>query len=181
MVSRSNTQLIAIRGDITKDNGVEAIVNAAKTNLLGGGGVDGAIHRAAGKGLLIECIKLHGCKVGQAKITSAYKLPCKYVIHTPGPKWRGGNFNECELLASCYNSCLQLAVENEIRSIAFPSISTGIYRFPLNMAAEIAVKTVKKFIFDNPGCLDLVNWVLFDDETFNAYEFEIKNSLSGNC
>ena len=165
----STTRIMAVRGDITKDHGVQAIANAANTSLLGGGGVDGAIHRAAGKGLLQECIKLHGCKTGQAKITKAYDLPCEYVIHTPGPVWRGGKANERELLASCYRSCLELAVENNIRSIAFPSISTGVYHFPLEEAARIAVSTVKRFVEEHPDKLDIIKWVLFDDNTYRVY------------
>lgn len=165
----SNTKIIAVRGDITKDQGVQAIANAANTSLLGGGGVDGAIHRAAGKELYLECLKLHGCKTGQAKITKAYNLPCEYVIHTPGPVWIGGKANERELLASCYRSCLELAVKNNIRSIAFPSISTGIYHFPLEEAARIAVGTARSFIEEHPDKLDVIKWVLFDDNTYNVY------------
>lgn len=168
------TEFIAVRGDITKDNDVQAIVNAANTSLLGGGGVDGAIHRAAGSELLEECRLLHGCKTGQAKITGAYKLPCEYVIHTPGPRWNGGKSKEHELLASCYRSCLELAVRKGIRSIAFPSISTGIYRFPLKEAAEIAVRTAKQFVAEHPGELDVIKWVLFDDDTLKAYGDEIE-------
>ena len=163
------TQFIAVRGDITKDHGVQAIVNAANTSLLGGGGVDGAIHRAAGSELLAECRLLHGCKTGQAKITKAYKLPCEYVIHTPGPHWNGGKSKEAELLASCYRSCLELAVENGIKKIAFPSIATGIYSYPLDQAAEIAVKTVKEFVINHPGELNVIKWVLFDDTTLRPY------------
>lgn len=169
------TQFIAARGDITKDHGVQAIVNAANTSLLGGGGVDGAIHRAAGPELLSECRLLNGCKTGQAKITKAYKLPCKYVIHTPGPHWNGGKSKEAELLASCYRSCLELAVENGIRKIAFPSISTGIYSYPLNQAAEIAVKTAKEFVANHPGEMDVIKWVLFDDTTLQAYKSQIEH------
>lgn len=163
-----------VKGDITKDHQVQAIVNAANTSLLGGGGVDGAIHRAAGSELLAECRLLHGCKTGKAKITKAYQLPCEYVIHTPGPHWNGGNSGEHELLASCYQSCLELAVENGIRSIAFPSISTGIYHFPLDEAAVIAIGTAKRFVADHPGELDVVKWVLFDDLTFEVYERELE-------
>ncbi len=174
MAESSKTQFLAVRGDITKDHGVEAIVNAANTSMLGGGGVDGAIHRAAGPELLAECRMLHGCKTGQAKITKAYRLPCKYVIHTPGPIWNGGESQEAELLASCYHSCLKLAVENGIKSIAFPSISTGVYSYPLEQAAEIAVRTAKKFVADHPGKIDVIKWVLFDDRTLKAYEDQIE-------
>ena len=159
----------AVRGDITKINDVDAIVNAANTTLLGGGGVDGAIHRAAGPDLLKECRTLGGCETGKAKITGAYNLPCRYVIHTPGPIWRGGRQGERELLASCYRSCLELAVENEIRKIAFPSISTGVYHFPVKEAADIAVQTARRFAAEHPGSLDLVEWVLFDDHTMQVY------------
>lgn len=159
----------AVRGDITKINDVDAIVNAANTTLLGGGGVDGAIHRAAGPDLLKECRTLGGCETGKAKITGAYNLPCRYVIHTPGPIWRGGRQGERELLASCYRSCLELAVENGIRKIAFPSISTGVYHFPVKEAADIAVQTAKRFAAEHPGSLDLVEWVLFDDHTMQVY------------
>ena len=140
-----------LKGDITKDHGVEAIVNAANTSLLGGGGVDGAIHRAAGKELLAECRMLNGCKTGQAKITGAYNIPCKYIIHTPGPVWNGGRYHEAELLASCYRSCLEIALDKGIRSIAFPSISTGIYGYPLKEAAEIAIGVAREISEENPG------------------------------
>ena len=170
----NQTEFIAVRGDITKHNNVQAIVNAANTSLLGGGGVDGAIHRAAGPKLLEECRLLNGCKTGQAKITGAYNLPCEYIIHTPGPHWNGGKSKEHELLASCYQSCLELAVEKGIRSIAFPSISTGIYRFPVDEAAEIAVRTAKQFAADHPGALDVVKWVLFDDKTLEAYQSQLE-------
>ncbi len=173
------TQIKAVRGDITKNHGVQAIVNAANTSLLGGGGVDGAIHRAAGPELLEECRLLNGCKTGQAKITKAYKLPCEYVIHTPGPRWSGGNSGEAELLASCYRSCLEIAIEKGIRSIAFPSISTGIYGYPLDQAAEIAVSTVMGIVADYPRNLDVIKWVLFDDRTLEVYESWIKTDTKG--
>ena len=145
-----------IKGDITKPLGVQAIVNAANSSLLGGGGVDGAIHRAAGPELLFECRLLGGCKTGQAKLTKAYNLPCDYIIHTVGPVWNGGKKNEEELLASCYYNAMQVAMDNEIRTIAFPSISTGIYHFPVELAAKIAVATVARFLSVNEDKFDLV-------------------------
>ena len=169
------TEFVAVRGDITKDHGVQAIVNAANTSLLGGGGVDGAIHRAAGPELLAECRLLGGCNTGQAKITKAYNLPCEYVIHTPGPHWNGGKSKEHELLASCYKSCLELAINKGIRSIAFPSISTGIYSFPIDQASEIAVRTARHFVQEHPGELDIIKWVLFDDKTLQAYASQIEH------
>ena len=170
----------AIRGDITKITDIEAIVNAANTSLLGGGGVDGAIHRAAGPKLLEECRTLHGCDTGDAKITGAYNLTCKYVIHTVGPVWHGGKSGEEELLASCYYNSLKVAVENKIHSVAFPSISTGVYGYPIEQAAKIAVHTVKRFLDENPGLIDTVEWVLFDDRTFAAYEKEIDRIYESN-
>ncbi len=168
--TQPQTKFIAVKGDITHNHNVQAIVNAANTSLLGGGGVDGAIHRAAGPELLAECRLLNGCKTGKAKITKAYRLPCEYVIHTPGPHWNGGKSRELELLESSYQSCLELALENGIRSIAFPSISTGIYRFPLEDAARIAVSTAKWFAAMHLGKIDVIKWVLFDDKTLRAYE-----------
>lgn len=165
--------LKTIKGDITKVTDVQAIVNAANSSLLGGGGVDGAIHRAAGKELLFECRLLGGCKTGQAKITKGYNLPCDYIIHTVGPVWNGGNRNEAELLAGCYYNSLKVAMENGIRRIAFPSISTGIYHYPVEQAARVAVKTVKRFLDENTDTFDLVEWVLFDDYTYQVYEAEV--------
>lgn len=160
-------------GDITKITDIEAIVNAANNSLLGGGGVDGAIHRAAGPELLAECRTLHGCETGEAKITKAYNLPCQYVIHTVGPIWRDGKSNEAELLASCYYNSMKIAAENGIKSIAFPSISTGVYHFPVDLAAKIAVSTVKRFLDANPGTVEIVEWVLFDENTYSYYEKEV--------
>lgn len=159
-----------IKGDITKIDQVDAIVNAANSSLLGGGGVDGAIHRAAGPDLLFECRLLGGCKTGQAKITKGYRLSCKHIIHTVGPVWNGGSHNEEELLANCYKNSLELAMKNQIRTIAFPSISTGIYAFPVDRAAKIAVSTVNQFLKENPGQFEEVLWVLFDDKTLAAYQ-----------
>lgn len=164
------TELRMIKGDITEQSDVEAIVNAANTSLLGGGGVDGAIHRAAGRQLLEECRKLNGCKTGEAKLTGAYKLPCKYIIHTVGPIWHGGNQDEEKLLADCYRNSLQIAVDQGIRSVAFPSISTGVYSFPKDKAAAIALRAVNQFIEANPGKMDLIEWVLFDDDTLSVYK-----------
>lgn len=164
-----------VRGDITKVTGVQAIVNAANSSLLGGGGVDGAIHRAAGPELLFECRLLGGCKTGQAKITKGYNLPCDYIIHTVGPVWNGGKKNEEELLANCYYNSMQLAVDHGIRTIAFPSISTGIYHFPVQLAAKIAVNTVARFLEENAEKIDMVEWVLFDDSTEKIYEAQVEN------
>ena len=159
-----------VLGDITKQTDVEAIVNAANNSLLGGGGVDGAIHRAAGRELLAECRTLNGCETGEAKITSAYKLPCKYVIHTVGPIYRGGNSGEPQLLANAYKNSMKLALENKIRTIAFPSISTGVYSYPLEEAAEIAVKTVNDFYMEHQNEFDCIRFVLFDSRTKQAYD-----------
>ena len=152
-----------ITGDITKCE-TTAIVNAANTSLLGGGGVDGAIHRAAGPELLGACRMLRGCKTGQAKLTKGYKLKAEYIIHTPGPVWQDGAHNERELLESCYRSCLELALKHNIHEIAFPSISTGIYRFPVSEAAAIAVRTIHQY-----PQMD-VTMVCFDTATRQAYE-----------
>jgi len=157
-------------GDITETRDADAIVNAANTSLLGGGGVDGAVHRAAGPGLLKETKTLGGCETGYAKITGGYNLPVEYIIHTVGPVWNGGNGDEETFLASCYKKSLEVAGENNIRIIAFPSISTGVYRFPLDKAARIAVGTVNEYLEKHPDTFDSVIWVLFDEETKAAYD-----------
>ena len=147
-MSAPQERVEVVEGDITKQM-VDAIVNAANATLLGGGGVDGAIHRAAGPELLEECRKLGGCATGQAKITKGYRLPAKWVIHTVGPVWHGGDRNEDELLASCYRSCFALAQQHGMRTTAFPSISTGAYGFPMDRAARIAVRETRKFLEKN--------------------------------
>jgi O-acetyl-ADP-ribose deacetylase (regulator of RNase III) len=163
-------KLHAIHADITA-LAVDAIVNAANSSLLGGGGVDGAIHRAAGPELLEECRRLHGCKTGDAKITRGYRLPARYVIHAVGPVWRGGGHGEPELLASCYRRALELAREHDLASIAFPSISTGIYGYPIELAAQVAVKTVR----DSPGGMD-VTFCCFSTADLAVYERTLANA-----
>lgn len=166
-------KITLIKGDITKLD-VDAIVNAANTSLLGGGGVDGAIHRAAGPELLEECKTLGGCPTGEAKITKGYRLPAKYVIHTVGPVWQGGKNNEDDLLASCYRNSLKLAEEYKIERIAFPNISTGVYRFPKERAAQIAINEVKKFL-ENTKIVKEVIFVCFDEENYKIYEYLLKD------
>jgi len=160
-----------IQGDITKIQ-VDAIVNAANTSLLGGGGVDGAIHRAGGKAILEECIQIRnkqgGCKVGEAVITTAGNLPAKFVIHTVGPVWNGGAYHEEALLSAAYSNCLKLSVANKVQSIAFPNISTGIYHFPKEKAAIIAVETIKEFLSTN--IISKVIFVCFDNENYDIYK-----------
>jgi O-acetyl-ADP-ribose deacetylase len=155
------------RGDITTLE-VDAIVNAANTTLLGGGGVDGAIHRAAGPELLAECRTLGGCRPGEAKITRGYRLPVRFVIHTVGPIWRGGKRGEPEILANCYRNSLQLSVENEIQTIAFPAVSCGAYGYPIQEAAQIALKTTREFLA-NAHKIEKVIFVLWGEEIYEAY------------
>ena len=164
----SMTKLRALQANIVTLS-VDAIVNAANSSLLGGGGVDGAIHRAAGPQLLEECRKLGGCKVGEAKLTKGYKLPAKFVIHTVGPVWHGGKNNEPELLASCYRNSLVIAVENEIKSIAFPSISTGVYGYPIELAAKVAVETVRNVI-QKSSKINEVLFCCFSQRDLEVYE-----------
>jgi O-acetyl-ADP-ribose deacetylase (regulator of RNase III) len=161
-------RLEVIKGDITNLK-VDAIVNAANTTLLGGGGVDGAIHEAAGEALLEECRTLKGCATGDAKITHGYNLSANYVIHTVGPVWKGGHKDEHQLLASCYRNSLQVAKKNNITSIAFPGISTGVYGFPKEQAALIAVTEVKRFLLKNALPSNVI-FVVFNDESFRIYK-----------
>jgi len=162
------SRITLLKGDITKLD-VDAIVNAANESLLGGGGVDGAIHRAAGPRLLEECKTLGGCPTGQARITKGYNLSAKFVIHTVGPVWHGGKNNEGKLLVDCYRNSLRLASENNIKTIAFPCISTGVYRFPKEKAAQIAVEEVNNFLKNN-NVVENVSFVCFDEESFTIYK-----------
>ena len=164
-----------VQGDITKQQ-VEAIVNAANNSLLGGGGVDGAIHRAAGLELLEECRKLKGCPTGQAKITRGYRLPAKWVIHTVGPIWRGGNYKEDEYLARCYQSCFSLIEKQQLKIVAFPSISTGAYRFPLERATRIAVTETVNFLKINNFVKKII-FACFNNRVYDCYIKELKNIL----
>lgn len=162
-----DNRIQVIEGDITKID-ADAIVNAANTSLLGGGGVDGAIHRAAGPELLAECRTLNGCRTGQAKMTKGYRLPARFVIHTPGPIWQGGGHGEQELLASCYRNCLALAEQAGCRHVAFPSISTGVYRFPLEQAAQIAIHEIRNFL-QTHALPEVVTMVCFTHDVTQAY------------
>jgi len=161
------SRIEVVEGDITQQ-AVDAIVNAANTTLLGGGGVDGAIHRAAGPELLAECRTLGGCATGQAKITQGYRLPAKWVIHTVGPVWRDGRHGEDDLLASCYRSCFALAQQHDIRTIAFPSISTGAYGFPMDRAARIAVRESRAFL-EQDTAIEKVRLVCFGKSAYEIH------------
>jgi O-acetyl-ADP-ribose deacetylase len=163
------TELIATKGDITKLK-VDAIVNAANHSLLGGGGVDGAIHRAAGKELYEECKTLGGCKTGEAKMTKGYKLPAKHVIHTVGPIYGIERGKEAELLASCYKNSLRLAAEHNLKTIAFPNISTGVYGYPIEEASRTAIAAVRKFLEDEPHQIEQVYFISFSDADLRVYQ-----------
>lgn len=162
------TLLVATKGDITKLD-VDVVVNAANSSLLGGGGVDGAIHKAAGKELVFECRLLGGCKTGEAKLTKGYKLPARYIIHTVGPVWRGGQHNESELLVSCYQQSLLLANNLAVSSIAFPCISTGIYHFPKLLAAQLAIATVSQFLKEHSHHFERIVFCCYSDDDYPLY------------
>lgn len=167
MNEKQAERIKVVQGDIT-EQAVDAVVNAANTSLLGGGGVDGAIHRAAGPDLLNECATLNGCPTGDAKITKGYQLPAKWIIHTVGPVWQGGNRGEDDLLASCYRHCFALAISRRIGTMAFPSISTGAYRFPVERAAGIALRETANALSTQAGLRKVV-FVCFDQKTFECY------------
>ena len=174
-MKKPNGRIQIVQADITK-LAVDAIVNAANTTLLGGGGVDGAIHRAAGTELLAECRTLGGCQPGEAKMTRGYRLPARFVIHTVGPIWRGGMSQEAQILADCYRNSLKLAAENEIRSIAFPAISCGAYGYPIEEAAQIAFKTTRNFLSTNDEVQKVI-FVVWGEEVYEAFASTVKWDL----
>lgn len=176
MSANLSSKIMVVKSDITKQQ-VDAIVNAANNSLLGGGGVDGAIHRAAGPQLVAECRKLNGCSTGEAKITKGYQLPAKWVIHTVGPIWEGGNRQEEQLLANCYHNCLELALKHNIQSLAFPAISTGIYGFPLELATKIAVTEVKHFLATTEAIKEII-FVCFSDESLECYQRNVTEIIA---
>ncbi|RMF20388.1 MAG: O-acetyl-ADP-ribose deacetylase [Deltaproteobacteria bacterium] len=172
-----------VQGDITKQE-VDAIVNAANTGLVGGGGVDGAIHRAGGPEIMAECDRIRaekgGCPTGTAVITTAGRLPARHVIHTAGPRWSGGDRGEPDQLASCYRSCLELAEQHGLRTIAFPSISTGVYGYPIEDAARVALATVRRYLDQHPDAFDLVRFVLFSESDLRTYQRVLADLVSGS-
>lgn len=170
-----NTKITTIVGDITKVTGMDAIVNAASPTLIDGGTVNNAVFKAAGEGLFHECKNLGGCQIGESKITKGYELPNPFIMHTVGPIWNGGTTNEVDLLASCYRSSLDIAMKHGIKRIAFPSIATGIYHFPVALAAETAAVTVREILNKNDGLIDEICWVLFDNRTKLVYDTVFKN------
>ena len=167
-------QIKIVQGDITQFQG-DAIVNAANTTLMGGGGVDGAIHRAAGPALYAACEKFHGCPTGEARITGGFRLPVKYIIHTPGPVWYGGSHGEPELLTNSYRNSLKLADQNGCQTVAFPSISTGVYAYPLEQAANVAIHTIREFL-KSAQHVRVVTMVCFDQQTFAVYQNVLNNN-----
>jgi|TARA_R110002049_G_scaffold922_1_gene6696 O-acetyl-ADP-ribose deacetylase (regulator of RNase III) len=170
------TEIVAKQGNITKMP-FDAIVNAANSSLLGGGGVDGAIHRAAGPDLVFECRMLGGCKTGQAKVTEGYNLPAEHIIHTVGPVWRGGDNGEPDLLADCYRNSLARAAEIGARTIGIPAISTGIYGYPVDLAAQVAVQVVSEMARGNPAAFDCIALICFDEATLHIFEAAIEAAL----
>lgn len=171
-------RLIIKQGDITLER-VDTIVNAANTTLMGGGGVDGAIHRAAGPALDVACARLHGCPTGEARLTPGFALPARYIIHTPGPVWQGGQHNEAALLASSYRNSLQVAVDHGCQTVAFPSISTGVYAYPVAQAAQVAIATIKTALAQWPQLRE-VRLVCFDEQTYHAYQRVAQVALGNN-
>lgn len=171
-------RLIIKQGDITLER-VDAIVNAANTTLMGGGGVDGAIHRAAGPALDVACARLHGCSTGEARLPPGFALPARYIIHTPGPVWQGGQHNEAALLASSYRNSLRLAVDHGCQTVAFPSISTGVYAYPVAQAAQVAIATIKTALAQWPQLRE-VRLVCFDEQTYHVYQRAAQVALGNN-
>lgn len=171
-------RLIIKQSDITLER-VDAIVNAANTTLMGGGGVDGAIHRAAGPALDVACARLHGCPTGEARLTPGFALPARYIIHTPGPVWQGGQHNEAQLLANSYRNSLRLAVAHGCQTVAFPSISTGVYAYPVAKAAQVAIATIKTALAQWPQLRE-VRLVCFDEQTYHAYQRAVQVALGNN-
>lgn len=171
-------RLIIKQGNITLER-VDAIVNAANTTLMGGGGVDGVIHRAAGPALDVACARLHGCPTGEARLTPGFALPARYIIHTPGPVWQGGQHNEAQLLANSYRNSLRLAVAHGCQTVAFPSISTGVYAYPVAQAAQVAIATIKTALAQWPQLRE-VRLVCFDEQTYHAYQRVAQVALGNN-